>query len=59
MVPLLHNSWDSWNEFYNTVIQNARIIKESGVLEFRRVANGGIIASAEIKDSNTNKEHES
>ena len=28
MVQLLHNSWDG---FYNTIIKNARIIRDSGL----------------------------
>lgn len=43
LVPLLHKSWDNWNRFYNEIIRNARIIKESGILNYRKVANGGFI----------------
>ena len=43
LVPLLHKSWDNWNRFYNEIMRNARIIKESGILNYRKVANGGFI----------------
>ena len=43
LVPLLHKSWDNWNRFYNEIMRNARIIKESGILNYRKIANGGFI----------------
>lgn len=43
MVPLLHRSWDNWNRFYTEIIRNARIIKESGISDILRVANGRFV----------------
>lgn len=40
LVPLLHKSWDNWNRFYNEIMRNARIIKESGIAKSIRIANG-------------------
>ena len=56
MVPLLHKSWDNWNGFYNEIIKNARIIKESGISDILRVANGGFSHVADFSHSNTEKE---
>ena len=40
LVSLLHKSWDNWNRFYNEIIKNARIIKESGIYDTLRIVNG-------------------
>jgi hypothetical protein len=58
LAPLLRRSWDNWDGFYNTIIKNVRIIKESGIAAVLRVANGRFVYSADYPDTNTSKEQE-
>ena len=58
LVPLLHKSWDNWNRFYNEIMRNARIIKESGISDLLRVANGGFAPAPDFFTINTDKEQE-
>ncbi|MCL2749066.1 MAG: hypothetical protein FWE50_03250 [Alphaproteobacteria bacterium] len=58
-MPLLSKSWEkvgNWDEVYNTIIKNARIIKESGILQKKRVTNGGFVDSADSPDTYLGKE---
>lgn len=58
LVPLLHKSWDNWSEFYNEIIKNARIIKESGIADALRVVNGGFITAMDSLNTNPLSEQE-
>jgi hypothetical protein len=56
VVPFTHKSWDNWNELYTEIIKKARIIKESGITDVLRVANGGYVPAPDSLKTNTNQE---
>ncbi len=55
-MSLLHKSWDSWGKFYDEIIQTAQIIKESGIYDILRVANGGICLTPYFSSPITDEE---
>lgn len=56
MVPFTHKSWDNWDKVYDTIIKNARIIRDSGITDVLRVANGGFVVVPDSSNINTIKE---
>jgi len=55
-VPQNIKSWDIWQRFYNEIIRIASIIKESGISDVLRVANGGFSHVPDFSNSNTDEE---